>query len=39
VASAVGVTIDMGNGVVLGNDPVDVAPTSVWAILFRALMQ
>ena len=39
VASAVGVTIDVGNGVVPGNDPVDVAPTSVWAILFRALMQ
>jgi len=39
VASAVGVNIDVGNGVVPGNDPVDVAPSSVWAIMFRALMQ
>ena len=38
-ASAVGVTIDVGNGAVAGNTPVDIAPTSVWAILFRALMQ
>ncbi len=38
-ASAVGVTIDVGNSVVLGNTQVDVAPSSVWAILFRALMQ
>lgn len=37
VASAVGVTITAGN--TGGNGQVDVAPSSVWAILFRALMQ
>ena len=37
VASAVGVTITAGN--TGGTGQVDVAPSSVWAILFRALMQ
>jgi uncharacterized repeat protein (TIGR01451 family) len=39
VASAVGVTIDVGNSVVGTNTQVDIAADSVWAILFRALMQ
>ena len=39
VASAVGVTIDVGNSVVGTNTQVDIAANSVWAILFRALMQ
>ena len=39
VASAVGVTINAGNSVVLTNGQVDVAPSSVWAIMFRTLMQ
>ena len=38
-ASAVGVTIDVGNSVVTGNTQVDVAPNSVWSFLFKALMQ
>lgn len=38
-ASAVGVTIDVGNSVVAGNTQVDVNPNSVWSFLFRALMQ
>jgi len=37
VASAVGVTITAGT--TGGNGQVDIAPSSVWAILFRALMQ
>jgi uncharacterized repeat protein (TIGR01451 family) len=37
VASAVGVTITAGNSG--GNGPVNVAADSVWAFLFRALMQ
>ena len=39
VASAVGVTIDVGNSVVGTNSQLDIAADSVWAILFRALMQ
>jgi uncharacterized repeat protein (TIGR01451 family) len=39
VASAVGVTIDVGNSVVGGNGQLDVAADSVWAFLFRVLMQ
>ena len=39
VASAVGVTIDVGNSVVGTNGDLDIAPSSVWAILFEALMQ
>jgi len=39
VASAVGVTIDVGNSVVLTNTQVDVAADSVWSIFFRVLMQ
>ena len=39
VASAVGVTIDVGDSVVGTNGQLDIAPSSVWAILFRALMQ
>lgn len=38
-ASAVGVTINVGNSVVTGNAQVDVAPNSVWSFLFKALMQ
>jgi uncharacterized repeat protein (TIGR01451 family) len=39
VASAVGTTIDVGNSVVGTNTQLDVAGDSVWAILFRTLMQ
>lgn len=39
VASAVGVTINVGNSAVPGNTALDVPASSVWAILFRALMQ
>jgi uncharacterized repeat protein (TIGR01451 family) len=39
VASAVGVTIDVGDSDVGTNGQLDIAPSSVWAILFRALMQ
>jgi hypothetical protein len=39
VASAVGATIDVGNSVVGTNSQVDVAADSVWAILFKVLMQ
>jgi len=39
VASAVGVTIDVGNSVVLTNTQVDVAADSIWSIFFRVLMQ
>lgn len=39
VASAVGVTIDVGNSVVGGNGQLDVAADSVWAVLFKVLMQ
>jgi uncharacterized repeat protein (TIGR01451 family) len=39
VGSAVGVTIDVGNSVVGTNGQADIGPSSVWAILFRALMQ
>jgi len=39
VASAVGVTIDVGDSVVGANDQLDIAASSVWAFLFRALMQ
>jgi hypothetical protein len=38
VASAVGVTIDVGNANV-ANGRLDIADSSVWAILFRAIMQ
>jgi uncharacterized repeat protein (TIGR01451 family) len=39
VASAVGTTIDVGNSVVGTNTQLDVAGDSVWAILFRTLLQ
>lgn len=39
VASAVGVTIDVGNSVVGTNGQLNIGPNSVWAILFRTLMQ
>lgn len=39
VASVTGTTIDVGNSVVPTNSQLDVAGSSVWAILFRALMQ
>jgi uncharacterized repeat protein (TIGR01451 family) len=39
VASAVGVTIDVGRSVVGTNGQLNIGPNSVWAILFRALMQ
>jgi len=39
VASAVGVTIDAGNSVVGTNSQLDIAADSVWAILFRTVMQ
>ena len=38
VASAVGVTINAGNQNA-ANSTVNISPSSVWAILFRALMQ
>jgi uncharacterized repeat protein (TIGR01451 family) len=39
VGSVSGATIDMGNSVVGGNGQLDVAADSVWAVLFRVLMQ
>jgi uncharacterized repeat protein (TIGR01451 family) len=39
VASVTGATIDVGNSVVGTNAQLDAAANSVWAILFRVLMQ
>ena len=39
VASAVGVTINVGNSVVLTNTQLDIAANKVWALLFTVRMQ
>jgi len=39
VASAVGVTIDVGNSVVGTNSPLDIAANRIWALLFTVKMQ
>ena len=39
VASAVGVTIDVGNSVVFTNTQLDIAANRIWALLFTVRMQ